>query len=336
MAVCVPVRNEQAVLPRLLRALLAQEAAPPFHACFFLDSCTDDSGAVIENTLGGSHLPWSVARSTAVRPSNAGAARRDALAIGLERVAGAPGALLLTTDADSMPAPDWVRAAAAALGAVEIAAGLIVRPGDARDAPQDRIEAYYDRLYRLRRRIDPVVWEPDEGHHFTGGANLAMRADGYAALGGCAPLPSGEDAALIDAAGRAGMRVRRARAMVVETSSRRIGRAPGGLAHDLRRADDGDETVVAHPEGAAWQYRAHAAARRAFARRASAATRSGFGRMIGLSGDHVLGVARDCPNAEAFAMRIVPACPAGERPVPLGVAEQALAVLERAPMEEAA
>ena len=48
---------------------------------------------------------------------------------------------------------------------------------------------------------------------------------------------------------------------------------------------------------------------------------------IGLTMDHLLGVARDCPNAEAFAMRVVPTPPGGMRQAPLAIAEAALDVL---------
>ena len=59
-----------------------------------------------------------------------------------------------------------------------------------------------------------------------------------------------------------------------------------------------------------------------------------FGDRIGLTGDHVIGVARDCPNAEAFAMRVVPALP--DIPdVTLAAAEQALATLEHQLCEQA-
>ncbi len=50
---------------------------------------------------------------------------------------------------------------------------------------------------------------------------------------------------------------------------------------------------------------------------------------IGLSEDHVRGVARDCPNAEAFAMCVVPLPPGGMREVALPIAEAALAALVR-------
>ena len=93
----------------------------------------------------------------------------------------------------------------------------------------------------------------------------------------------------------------------------------------LRRLDgaDADAIKVAHPTDSAWQYRMHSQARAAFEidRLAILAT------AIGTSYDHVRGVARDCPNAEAFAMRIVPVPPSGMRSIALPDAEAELAAI---------
>jgi hypothetical protein len=255
--------------------------------------------------------------------------------MGVDRLAGRDG-LLLTTDADSRPARDWVARVAQALAAADVVAGKIVRHHAAADPGQSRVELYYDRLFAFRRRLDPVPWEAGETHHFGGGANLAMRAAAYSAIGGFRPLTHAEDATLLDDAARAGFRVRRDAGVVVETSSRRLGRAVSGLASALRSLDDGCVPQVAHPMTMAWQSRAHAAARSTFATIDRTGDRAALGRLIDLTADHVLGVARDCPNAEAFAMRIVPACPTHRDPVPLGVAEIALAELEAVPLGVAA
>ena len=157
---------------------------------------------------------------------------------------------------------------------------------------------------------------------------MAMRADSYARLGGFPSLPSGEDARLVDDASRAGLRVRHDAASVVYTSGRRSGRAQGGLATALHalNQDGVDGVRVAHPADQAWQYRAHALARIAF----DTGSMAKLSTAIGLPVDHLLGVGRDCPNAEAFAMRVVPAPPGGMREVPLAVAEAALVALSTA------
>lgn len=326
---CIPVRDEERLLPHLLTALAEIDAGGvDLRACFHLDSCTDASAAILRAAVlpFASHVEAEGRRDDA----NAGRARATAMALGVRAVGGRADAILLSTDADSRPRADWVQAAVRALAESDIAAGRLLRIGGAGDLMQGRVERYYDRLHAHRRAIDPVAWDAVATCHHGGAANLAMTVETYRALGGFAPLPAGEDARLLDDAGRAGFRVRRDPAMVVETSSRRIGRAPDGLAASLRALDAAGMPRVAHPAAAAWQWRRHADARAAFAGVDDPATRDWFGARIGVSGDHVLGVARDCPNAEAFAMRIVPAAPDAGRLVSLTEAERALAEVEGA------
>ena len=335
VAVCVPVRDEERALPALLAALERQRTAGvDLTVCFHLDGCRDDSGLLLDRAATGFPHPLRVTQGPRRAEPNAGQARRAAMAIGLAAVGEDTDAVLLTTDADSVPAPDWVAAACCALREADVATGIIHRSEP--HALQTRVEQYYDRLHRYRRSVDPVPWDGGQGRHFSGAANLAVRASTYRALGGFAEIASGEDAALLDQAARAGFRVRRDPAMVVETSSRRQGRAQGGLAAALAELDRTGLPEVAHPAAAAWQYRAQARARAAFAGMADEAVRQRLGLFLGLTSDHVLGVARDCPNAEAFAMCVVPCAAGGEWLVPLAAAEEALSLLERDAREEAA
>lgn len=342
IAVCIPVRDERALLSRLLDSLDRQAGVDPgrVHACFYFDGCEDGGDELVRDRAVAMACGTNVVIGARASEPNAGRARAAAMALGEERLLGEERAVLLTTDADSVPRADWIAAACRALETCDIVAGRVVRENGERDRAQARIEDYYDRLYAARRAIDPVAWEPGGGHHFTSGANLGFRARAYRALGGFAHHPSGEDSLIVDEAARAGLRVRRDARVVVETSSRRDGRALGGLATTLRALDHeaaGARTaMLAHPADAAWQWRGQARARLAFARLDHAAIRTELAAVLALTPDHVLGVARDCPNAEAFAMRIVPCVPGGPRMVPLGVAERALALLERAHHERAA
>jgi hypothetical protein len=303
--------------------------------CFYLDGCDDGSEAVLRAAARKGAFPVHVEIGVRSAEANAGRARGAAMTVGMNVLNGSDG-MLFTTDADSRPAADWIAAGAVALALADVVAGRIVRHDRLADRHQSRVERYYDRLHACRCRIDPVGWEAADTHHFGGGANMAMRASTYRALGGFQPLPHGEDARLLDDAARAGWRVRRDAALVVETSSRRDGRAVHGLAGALRSLDEGKMPVVAHPFAVAWQAEAQARARHAFATIGRAETRAMLGAAIGLSADHVLGVARDCPNAQAFAMRIVPAAPVYREQVTLGDAEAALAELEAMACEVAA
>jgi hypothetical protein len=324
VAICVPVRNEEARLPRLFDALgrLAPARDLPVHLCLLLDGCVDGSAALAGRYRQAARHPVHIAQVPPA-PSNAGIARDRAMRLGVD--ATGPSGILLSTDADSWPRPDWVVTMLAALDRADIVAGHVVRSGSRISKDQDRLDLYYDRLFALRRQVDPVPWEASATHHHASGANMGMRADTYVALGGFAPLPHGEDARLVDDAARAGLRVRRDASSVVHTSDRRSGRAEHGLADALCDLDrrGAAAITVAHPADQRWQYGAHALARRSF----DVAVFGDLGRTIGLSEDHLLGVARDCPNADAFAMRVVPTPPGGMREVPLPVAEAALAAM---------
>ncbi len=339
VAICVPVRNEAALLPAMLDALARQAGDDRVVLCVLFDACTDASERIVAARAAG--LPFAVAtdRLDAGGDPDAGRARRAALALGQAAVHGHGEAAFLTTDADSVPAADWVAATLRALAVADMVAGRIVRDPTHVDPVQDRLEIYYDRLFALRRTLDPVPWEALRTHHCTGGASLAFRARAYEAVGGFRHRRSGEDAAIVDEAHRAGLRVRRDAAVRVETSSRRIGRAVGGLADHLRTLADGaplDQIRVAHPDDAAWQYRGHAAARAAFGARDGKRSFGALERLVGVEARDIAEVARTSPNAEAFAMRLVPGNPGGERLVGLVDAERALDALVTSRHEQAA
>lgn len=325
LAICVPVRNEEDELPGLFAALERLKVDPGIvvHICLLLDACTDRSVALAAVYRGSSQHAVHIDQ-VATPTGRAGHARQLACALGLLVGRGAAD-LLLTTDADSRPEPNWLRAMTAALDLADVVAGRIVRGGVRPSPAQDRVEAYYDALYALRRRLDPVTWEAEATHHHAGGANLGFRGDAYRTLGGFAPVASGEDARIVDEAERAGLRVRRDAACLVLTSDRRLGRARHGLASALRQLDRDDvaAVTVTHPVDAAWQYRHQARARFAYRQDRLAL----LVPQIGLTLDHLRGVARDCPNAEAFAMRVVPTAPGGMRHIGLAEAEIELARL---------
>lgn len=322
VAICVPARNEAAMLPQLFAAVdrLERVGVAP-RLCLMLDSCNDASILVVRDYAARASLPVIVEMLNAP-DANAGRARHRAMMLGDRSLSGV--GVLLTTDADSAPDSDWLQAMAAGLRHADVVTGKVVRTVTRPNPLQDRLEAYYEALHALRRALDPVEWEGAATHHYASGANLGLLAASYRRLGGFEPLAHGEDGQLIDNAARAGLRVRRDAASVVHTSDRRFGRVAHGLAGTLRTLDcDGEAVDVAHPRDAAWQYRNHGAARLAF----NKADFAPLAVAIGLTVDHLVGVARDCPNAEAFAMRVVPTPPGGMRRVSLGIAELELAAI---------
>lgn len=330
MAIAVPVRNEVACLSRLLDALATQRDAPDFALCLFFDNCTDRSSDLVASLA--SRVPYRVVtgRCDAGGAPNAGRARGHAMALA---AAEASDGIVLTTDADGEPTEDWVATNIDALAGADLVAGRVLRGLGPSSPAQDRVEAYYDRLHAVRRTIDPVAWEGVPTHHWTSGASLALRTTTYQALGGFTPIASGEDAALCDAAMRAGYRVRRDARVVVRTSARRDGRAVHGLAATLAAFDRADHLpVTSHPDDEAWRYRMQADARLLH----GSGAYDVLSNRLGLSRAEVERVAGECRNGEAFAARIVGAPPGGMRMISLAHAELLLSALEGMQLEGAA
>jgi len=330
IAIGVPVRNEAARLPRLLAAFDKQITDHPFTLCLFFDSCEDGSEQLVDSLSPRLRYPVVTRSSHSGGSPNAGAARQRAMAAALQ-IAG--DGVLLTTDADSEPAPDWIMANLAALGQADVVAGRIVRDGRHACDVHSRLADYFDRLHAVRRAIDVVSWEAAYSHHWTSGASLACRSQVYRDLGGFPAIASGEDAAFTDRAARAGYRVRRDASVTVWTSSRRKGRVIDGFAAVLAAFDDpAAMPEVTHPHDEAWRFRMQAEARASFD--------NGGWRALASSLDLPLAeveqVAGECANSEAFAARIVGAPPGGMRKVSLAHAEALLAGLDAMAMAGAA
>lgn len=231
--VCIPARDEAAELPGLLEALYDQDVPNgTFALCLLLDGGDPDSATFLRERLTASDIPYLIA-ATPPAPPSAGRARGAACRQGLFHFPSAK--TLLTTDADTRPAPDWVRRTLAALEAADLVAGRIERACAESWPARSRQEAFLERLHTFRRRIDQIPHDPLPSHPSLGGASLGMRRATYEHIGGFSSLLSGEDRALVHAARCQGWRVRHDPAVRVTTSDRRSGRAPGGLAAELAK-----------------------------------------------------------------------------------------------------
>lgn len=172
--------------------------------------------------------------------AHAGSARRAALDFARAHVT-AEG-WLLTTDADSQPAPDWIGAnlapladgrAAMVCGFVDLDAAEFARLPSwivERDAAEDR---YRRTALELASLLDPDMLNPWPFHGIISGASLAMSVAAYDRVGGAPIVPCGEDRALVRRFLAHDLPVLYADAPRVVTSGRLDGRAPGGMADTI-------------------------------------------------------------------------------------------------------
>lgn len=244
IAVALPAKNEVAQLPACLAAL--DQAAAIYGGSVSLvvlaNDCTDATAEIAR------HADVRHARLQLVQLSlldgarHAGWARRlalDAAAATLD----ASDDVLLSTDADTCVAPDWIARAVAHLddGVAAVAGRALTRRDERRSLGDDAarrlnlLGRYYTALDWLRAERSPEPHDAWPRHYYEGGASIALSLGWYRAIGG-APTPSvAEDRALFAAVRAAGGLVRHPLDVRVFTSSRLEGRAPGGMADAFAR-----------------------------------------------------------------------------------------------------
>ena len=249
--VAIPVKDEEERLPACLRALALQldrlgRPIPPtlIRVVVFANNCTDRS-ASLARKLGGD-LPLDVRvveARLAPATAHAGAARRAAMDIAEAwLVAGGEwDGVILTTDADSQVAPDWIAenlasfrvGAEAVLGRIDLDGEGELLP-DALHRRGELEDAYESLLTELCWLLDPLEHNPWPHHATISGASLGITRSAYCRVGRLPRVPLGEDKALVALLSRQDARIRYCPTVYVITSGRTNGRAPGGVADTLR------------------------------------------------------------------------------------------------------
>lgn len=265
--VCVPARNEAARLPVLLAALAAQDWPGPIMVAIGVNNTTDDSLRAIADAQRhhGDHLDIkTVVADFPPELAHAGSARKLAMDAGLARVAMAAKGILVSTDADSRPPPDWLRNMAAAFnrGADLVGGRIAIDEQEPLPRPVHALrvawDAYWTAVRAIEDEIDPLPWDPAPRHGDHTGASLAIRADIYRMCGGVPLLASGEDGALVRAAVAMGARLAHPADVHIAVSPRLDGRADGGMASAMRQlykvAEDGSRPIA--PAFDHWRERA--------------------------------------------------------------------------------
>lgn len=223
LAVVIPARNEELLLPAALSAVraavraLGERCGVSAGITVVLDSCTDNSAGVVAQ-LQRQWAPGLDLRVVAGSFGTVGAAR----AAGIAALPRLPGLWIANTDSDTVVPEDWLvhqhRLAAAGYGLV-----LGTAVPDPADLTAEELAAWH--------QLHPL----GEGHPFIHGANLGFCAAAYRTAGGFAPLASHEDVDLVARLKAAGTPWSATDRIRVVTSGRRDGRAPEGFSRFLRQ-----------------------------------------------------------------------------------------------------
>jgi cellulose synthase/poly-beta-1,6-N-acetylglucosamine synthase-like glycosyltransferase len=258
--VAIPVKDEAERLPSCLAALADQRdrlgrrvERDAFGIVVFANNCTDDSASLASALREELSLALRVVEVSLIPgAAHAGNARRGAMDAALEWLAehSATDGVILTTDADSRVSPDWIVSNLEAIHAgADLVLGQIGLDEDGDLLPEalhrrGQLESEYEALLtELDARVDPLPYDPWPRHDTISGASIAITRKIYEEVGGLPRVPLGEDKALVAALVRIGARIRHAPDVLVTTSGRCYGRAPGGVADTLRLRSDDPEAL---------------------------------------------------------------------------------------------
>lgn len=240
--VAIPVCNEEEHIVACLLALAAQ-TCPPNRVILWINNTTDDT---FNRAVSLTHqLPFAletvpVFYDEAV--ASAGVARRDAMEYAASTAS--PDTILLTTDADSEVARDWIESILAAFiqYPVEAVFGrVLLRPEEHMKIPlhlhedEKRERAYGALLEQIGLLLSPQPHDPWPRHLEHSGASIAVTHQAWIEVGGIPNIPSGEDREFARILRQNGIPVRHAPEVKVYVSARLQGRARGGMAETLAR-----------------------------------------------------------------------------------------------------
>ncbi len=243
IVVAIPARDEAEGIGATLRALGAQvdKDGQPFQNFSVLLLVNNCGGGTAARAMQAAPQGLKLQIEEVVLPpgeANVVGARRRALNRAAELAGN--GGVIVSTDADTRAAPDWLWALLQPiLAGADAAAGRLLLGGDVAALDEEvRRTHHFDDLYRLaacqlgaRLNPDPADPWPRHWQHF--GANLALSVRAYRAVGGVPQVPCLEDLALVRELRRADLTLRHTPDARVYTSARLSGRVTVGLSTQL-------------------------------------------------------------------------------------------------------
>jgi len=244
--VTIPAHNEEAIIPKCLKAFTDQYAMADvqidfseFEVLVLCHNCTDKTFQICnEIKMNSPFLNLYILNVALPEVNNVGAVRRVLMRIAEKRM-NLNNGYIVSTDADTIVGRYWI---ANILGYIGSGYGLICGridinmrglSGNARKTLHHK-QNYFQLRARLEHLISPDLTDPWPRHAHNSGPNLAIRKDVYRSIGGMPPKGFLEDIALYDAVCEQGHKIRHCPYTIVVTSCRLTPRAPWGFGSELR------------------------------------------------------------------------------------------------------
>ncbi len=262
----VPAKDEEESISACIQALENQHNAKgkripwsEYEALILVNNTTDDT---VQRAMAMRRHPGIHVVSVQLPASYAhiGWARRLAMEWGSERLKQGrqPGSIIVSTDADSQVAPDFIYELRRSFNNPEVSAvGASLR---VEEVISDGLFASLRNYFTLERQLRQAAQKDatfDLMHSHFSGAGFAVRQGAYEAVGGLTPFPYNEDKhfyyKLLQRDARISMNDR----LLVHTSGRLAGRTEWGMAAQFRQwqqvAESGEPLFVSSAQSQ-WNY----------------------------------------------------------------------------------
>lgn len=240
LCVVVPARNEEELIGSCLRSLAEQGGVSygEYEVLLVLDDCTDDTESRTKDVAASyPALRLHFLHSTGKGSGHARRMGMDGACARLHAVS-RPHALIASTDADTIVAPDWISAQFVAAERGARAIGGRIELADDGTVPKELLEWHLAQgNWRHKRLLSEAEPSGRTTEHWQfSGASMALTAAVYGMVGGLESNEVLEDEQLERVLRRHRVPTERLLSVRVATSARLVSRAKQGFTRDLSAA----------------------------------------------------------------------------------------------------
>jgi len=248
--IVIPVKDEEAYILKNLASFSVQvdvsgKTLDPdqFEILILANNCTDLTVPYIQEfQRRHPHLNLHLEEvKLAPKQANIGYVRRKLMESAYSRLAKNDGGIILTTDGDTMVAPDWIAQNHREIENGADAVGGRILLSDHELSGMDEFtllhhlkdEKYHLLIAELEGKIINPAFDPNPRHHQHFNGSFAITTDCYAKSGGVPIVDHLEDCAFFERLESMDARIRHSHKVKVYTSARCIGRTEIGLSYQL-------------------------------------------------------------------------------------------------------
>ncbi|MBD8081645.1 glycosyltransferase [Chryseobacterium caseinilyticum] len=249
-SIVIPVKDEEKYILKTLASFADQVDifgeplnSEQFEILVLANNCTDKSVAYIQQ-FQRKHPHLNIyLEEVKLLPAqaNIGFIRRKLMESAFSRLSKNGGGIIMTTDGDTMVAPDWIAQTYNEIESGAEAVGGRILLSDEELSGLDeftllhhfRDEKYHLLIAELEGKIMNHSFDPNPRHHQHFNGSFAITTDCYARSGGVPEVSYLEDCAFFERLESVDARVRHSYKVKVNTSARCVGRTEIGLSYQL-------------------------------------------------------------------------------------------------------